>query len=188
MFKYVFLWLFLAESCNNSRGSIGSLVLVLVDFEKSSLNGISNIRTQIEIKGCFYHLCSNIWKHIQILGLQVQYNTDHDFALHLRMVCALVFVPPNDVINSFVALCQEIRNNFNDDADDLLEYFEDTYIGRFVKMPLDETPYLTSICGICSTELIKNYQEQTAVLKDGIEDFRGIFQHAIQTSGNSSTY
>ena len=82
-------------------------------------------------KGCFYHLCSNIWKYIQNLGLQVEYNADHDFPLHLRMLCTLAFRSRGDFTNGFDVLCQEIRNNFNVDADDLLDYFEDTYIGRF---------------------------------------------------------
>ena len=45
------------------------------------------------------------------------------------MLCILAFLPINNVINGFVTLCQEIRNNFNTDADDLLEYFEDTSNG-----------------------------------------------------------
>ena len=47
------------------------------------------------------------------------------------MICALAFVTPNNIINAFDTLCQEIRNNLNTDADDFLECFEDTYIGRF---------------------------------------------------------
>ena len=35
----------------------------------------------------------------------------------MPMICALVFVLPNDGINT---LCQEIRNNFNADADKFL--------------------------------------------------------------------
>lgn len=104
---------------------------MLVDFERSAINALHNVNQQLEIKGCFYHLCSNVWKHIQNLGMQVRYTQDQEFALHLRMICALAFLPPNDVINGFDDLSNEIRNTFNGDADDLLEYFEDTYIGRF---------------------------------------------------------
>ena len=59
-----------------------------------------------------------VWKHIQNLGSQIQYNGDHDFSLHLRMLCALTFLRTNDFLNGFVTLCQEIRNNFNADTDD----------------------------------------------------------------------
>ena len=104
---------------------------ILVDFERSAINALHNLNQQLEIKFCFYHLCSNVWKHIQNLGMQVRYDQDQEFALHLKMICALAFFPPDDVINGFDDLCNEIRNTFNGDADDLLEYFEDTYIGRF---------------------------------------------------------
>ena len=43
------------------------------------------------------------------------------------MLCALSFLPTNDVINGFATLCQETQNSFYTDADDLLEYFENTY-------------------------------------------------------------
>ena len=59
---------------------------------------------------------------IQHLRMKLRYNQDHAFALHLRMICVLALVPPNDAINAFDTLCQETRNNFNADADDLLEY------------------------------------------------------------------
>ena len=42
-----------------------------------------------------------------------------------------IFSWKNEVMNGFVALCQEIRNNFNAHADVLLEYFKDTYISQF---------------------------------------------------------
>ena len=43
---------------------------------------------------------------------------------------ALAFVPLVDVETAFDDLSTEIRTNFNNDMDELLNYFEDTYIGR----------------------------------------------------------
>ena len=120
---------FFREVFNNING-IGPAD-ILLDFERSALNALGNVQPLLDKKGCFFHLSSNVWKHIRNLGMQARYNQEPEFALHLRMLCALAFLPPNDVINGFVALCQQIRNTFNADADDLLEYFEDTYIGRF---------------------------------------------------------
>ena len=47
------------------------------------------------------------------------------------MFSALAFVPPNDVIHYFELLIDEIRNNFNDESDDLIDYLEDTNIGIY---------------------------------------------------------
>ena len=46
------------------------------------------------------------------------------------MIAALAFVPPQNVVNSFDELCVVIRNQYDGDADEVLDYFEDTYIGR----------------------------------------------------------
>ena len=43
---------------------------ILVDFERSAISALHNVNQQLEIKGCFYHLCSNVWKHIQNLGIK----------------------------------------------------------------------------------------------------------------------
>ena len=48
------------------------------------------------------------------------------------MLSALAFVLPNDFIRYFELLIDEIRDNFNDECGDLIDYFEDTYIGIFL--------------------------------------------------------
>ena len=108
---------------------------ILMDFKLAALNSVRQVYPNTELKGCFYHFSSNIWKHIQNLGLQNHYQDDENFALWLRMLSVLDFVPPNDVIRYFELLIDEIRNNFNDECDDLIDYFGDTYIGnRFIKI------------------------------------------------------
>ena len=55
------------------------------------------------------------------------------------MISAIAFVPPDDVIESFDILTDELRRQFGDALEDLLQYFEDTYIGRF-RRNLPSTP------------------------------------------------
>ena len=68
---------------------------------------------------------------MQQFGLQVRYMADDEFSLRVRMIGALAFVPPNDVIDSFDNLAQDIRNEYGQDMDDILDYFEDNCVGRF---------------------------------------------------------
>ena len=72
-----------------------------------------------------------MWKRIQQSGLQERYINDPEFALHLRMISALAFVPPDDVQNSFDQLAALIRNQYGNGADKVLDYFEDNYVARF---------------------------------------------------------
>ena len=58
------------------------------------------------------------------------YNDDQEFSLHLRMLCALTFLPPDDVVQGFEDLTDHIRINYQGEVENLLEYFEDTFIGR----------------------------------------------------------
>ena len=139
------------------------------------MNAVKNIPPQIERKGCFYHLCSNFWKHIQSLGLQIQYNNGHNFALHLRILFVLAFLPLNDVTNGFAISCQEIRNNFNADADDLPEYFEDTDISGFRQNALRHD----SLYSINLWDMFSRTDQELSGTIDSIEGWHQSFQRHL---------
>ena len=56
------------------------------------------------------------------------------------MIPALAFIPPNDVVDGFERLTDLIRNQYGDATDGVLDYFEDTYIGRFKRNAARATP------------------------------------------------
>ena len=104
---------------------------ILFDFEQAAMNGARHVFPGIIVKGCFFHLCKNIWKKNQENGLAVLYETDDEFSLLMRMISALAFVPEVDLPQAFYDIEMEIRNNYNNNGIDvILDYFEDTYIGR----------------------------------------------------------
>ena len=51
--------------------------------------------------------------------------------LTIRRLTALLFVPLNDVTDSFDTIRDYSRNGYGQDLNDMLDYLEDNYIGRF---------------------------------------------------------
>ena len=75
------------------------------------------------------------------------------------MLTALAFLPPQDVVRGFVAVCIEIRTNFGNVAEELLAYFEDTYVGRFRLNAPRNNPMFSIDFGTCSITLMRSFHE-----------------------------
>ena len=107
---------------------------ILIDSERGAINAFQAAFTNANVNGCFFHLCFNVWKHVQNFELQLRYVEKPEFALQLRMLTALAFLLPQDVARGFVAVCNEIRTNFGNVANKLQAYFQNTYVGRFFRL------------------------------------------------------
>ena len=99
---------------------------IITDFEMAAIQAIGDTFPNASRTGCFFHLSQNIHRRIQNAGLQERYENDANFALQCRMISALAFVPTADVVAAFEALSAELPNELLD----IMDYFEDTYIGR----------------------------------------------------------
>ena len=82
---------------------------------------------------------------MQHAGLQECYMNDPQFGLHLRIIAALAFVHPQDVVNFFDELCAIIRNQYDGDADEVPDYFKDTCMGCFRRITPRLPPLLFPI-------------------------------------------
>lgn len=98
---------------------------ITIDFEKAVINAIEICFPECHTSGCFFHFCQNIYRHVQLHGLQERYTMDADFALQVRQLAALAFVPLGDVVQYF----EHLDLSMCADADPLLQYIEQYYIG-----------------------------------------------------------
>lgn len=115
---------------------------VTVDFELAPMNAIHTFFELAEIHGCFFHFGQNIWRKVQEVGLQCEYSKNADFALNIRLLIALAFVPVESVADAFGQLCASEFYKENADSphntaiQTLLEYFQMTYIHRMERITL----------------------------------------------------
>ncbi|CAF3408991.1 unnamed protein product [Rotaria socialis] len=77
--------------------------------------------------GCLFHFGQCVWRQVQSKGLSAKYQEDENFRLNVKMLIGLAFLPLSDVITGFDLVAGEFND---DDADDLLDYFERTWIGE----------------------------------------------------------
>ena len=110
---------------------------IMTDFETGTIKSVkemlpnvlhkgnfSSIHEKKQLKhfliGCLFHFAQAVWRQVQSKGLTTKYNEDESFRLTVKKLIALSFVPLDQVIPGFDLICDQ----FDDDADDLLDYFE----------------------------------------------------------------
>lgn len=75
--------------------------------------------------GCLFHLGQNLWRHIQKSGFASRYGNDSDFALRLRHILALAYLPVDQIPDAFEQIKQHV---LPEDAEPVTEWFEMYYI------------------------------------------------------------
>ncbi|CAF1609892.1 unnamed protein product [Didymodactylos carnosus] len=96
---------------------------ILLDFEKACINVYDSSFVNISLSGCYFHFRQNLHRQLQALGYQNRYQEDIKFAHNINKIAALAFIPPCDVLQAYSRLALDL----DDDYQDILNYFEDTY-------------------------------------------------------------
>ena len=103
---------------------LSSPSVIVTDFEKAIHNAVRRAYPSVSVQGCHFHLGQALYRKISTLGFRERYNTDPSFSLKIRKLTALAFLPPNDVIEAYEDLIDD-----DDFSNDLITYFDVTYIG-----------------------------------------------------------
>lgn len=92
----------------------------LAGFRAGHARRHSNAFSQAALLGCLYHLAKNVRLHVSREGLLARYDDDADFALQVRMIVALAFVPHPDVELAF----ETLEDTLPGELQPVLAYFE----------------------------------------------------------------
>lgn len=104
----------------------------MTDYEPALYKTFLDHFEEIEIRGCNFHFAQCVWRKIQTFpDVRARYVSEPDFSRSVRQLLALAFVPSDNVIDSFEKLMDTSFFLENEDIlRPLVNYFEDTWIGR----------------------------------------------------------
>ncbi|CAF3887522.1 unnamed protein product [Rotaria sordida] len=77
---------------------------ISIDFKKAAENAFGVIYPQCDIFGCFFHFKQCIWREICELHLKKEFLENDISRRTMKNLAALVFIPPQNVIEKFVQL------------------------------------------------------------------------------------
>lgn len=101
---------------------------VHMDFERGAISAFKIIYPKIKFQLCFFHFKKAVYRKLCTIGLKTKYDTDSSFALKVKHLISLAFVPHDKVIEYFNILIQE--KILPEETTSFLNYFEETYIGK----------------------------------------------------------
>lgn len=110
---------------------------IVVDFELATIKAIKQVFPNANIQGCNFHFKKNIIHNLGQNGLKSRYENDVVFAHEVRMLMALGFIPPGQVVQAFEYFERnaETLNVNAQNADEnvksfVTKYFANHYIGK----------------------------------------------------------
>ena len=126
------------------------------------------------VSGCFFHLSQNIYRQIQSKGLTALYLEDEEFAIKMKMLVSLAFVPEHDVIDCFTIL----MGDFPESGKEIAEYFEANYIGKRI---VDQSRRIPPI-PIRIWNMFTRVRTRLLRTNNSIEEWHNAFQSGITCS------
>lgn len=111
---------------------------ITIDFETAMMNACRRVFPDASQRGCFFHFSQCILRSIQNHGLKKRYESDANFALNMKILAAIAYVPTIHVTAVFEQLCD--KGVFPPESQEVVDYFEDTWIGRPTRRHLRRPP------------------------------------------------
>ncbi|XP_034935332.1 uncharacterized protein [Chelonus insularis] len=104
---------------------------IIVDFEIAFIHAVKEVFPNVLVKGCFFHYTQAIWRKIQAYHLQNNYAKDSEYALNLKMLFAIPFVPECDVVAAYDELIStDFYIKHESELEELLSYYENIWLGK----------------------------------------------------------
>ena len=79
---------------------------VTVDFEIGLWKAVEKKLEDVSIKAVGFYWAQAVWRHIQEVGLQKEYNSDQDTRKFLKKAMALPYLPADEILPTFEELLQ----------------------------------------------------------------------------------
>jgi len=95
------------------------------DFELAAFTAIKDTFPNVQIFGCYFHLCQNFRSKLGELHLISRYKNEPEFCIHVKSIIALAFILISDLDDVLDILSESLP----EELIDLLDWFEDFYIG-----------------------------------------------------------
>lgn len=147
----------------------------MADFEQGLRSAFRASFPDCPVAGCFFHLGQSIYRKVQATGNQARYATDDVFRGTIKKMAALAFLPPDEVGNAFDALRESQEYN-NETMDELFDYFEDTYIGRYDRRRQRRRPRYP----IASWNAFTRLQDGVPRTNNQVEAWHTAFQGSVE--------
>ena len=147
---------------------------ILLDFEQAAIQAFQKNIPETKLSGCFFHLSQSFMRKIGELGLKKDYETNHEFALALKMLPALAFEKEEKIGNSYDKIVEEIQivcdrtlkeSEKIAKVDELCLYFGSNYIKSLSRIG---KPYSPLHYGIKGMRHHRVWPEQQMLLRAGI--------------------
>lgn len=113
----------LVESADNHNLVLNPKV-VITDFEQAEMRSFVREFDGVQSKGCLFHLGQSIYRRLQQHGLAQRYGTDVMFALKVRMLFALAYLPASDIGPAFA----DLKSLYDETMAPVLSWFEGNYV------------------------------------------------------------
>lgn len=157
--------------------------VIVTDFEQSFITAAQKVFPNTHIRGCHFHFGQCIYRHVQQCGLQHQYSTDDEFALNIKMMIALSYVPAEHVLAAFDALTTSIYYETNSEQlQNFVEYIESTWIGVRIRRR-HRAPWFPIELWNCYSAVVNNEPRTNNAVEGWHHAFNGRVERSHATIG-----